>query len=178
MSITTKVGDKGTTRLLNGDTVWKDDPCVDAYGDTDELVCILGIARHHVELAGTKDLLQTLQRDLFTVGAELSARNHAEGMLSFRITKTEVEKLMEVRDKLEAEIAMPKDFVLPAGTLAAAHIDHARAVTRRAERKIARLLREEIISNAQLLIWMNRLSDLLWLLARREEGEFTKLNSR
>ncbi len=168
MSITTKVGDRGTTRLLSGERVPKDSPRPMACGDVDELVSALGLARFHARKSKAK--IVALQRALFLAGAELAVSSDAAKRLPQRITAAELAKFEVEREALERRIKMPKGFILPGGTLAAAHLDHARAVARRLERRVVGLARRRMISNPSLLIWLNRLSDYLWLLARWEEG--------
>lgn len=170
-SITTRQGDRGTTRLFSGEEVSKSSLRTDAYGDIDELVSLLGIARAAATRPGLADTLREIQNELFTVASELATAHDQVHLLRRRIDADAVARLDRIRDDAEAAIVMPKTFILPGGTLAGAHIDHARAVSRRCERKAVHLHDEGLISNPDLLVWMNRLSDTLWLLARKEEGD-------
>lgn len=176
-SITTKVGDKGTTFLFSGEEVPKDSPRTMAYGDLDELVSALGVARCHVQNGEVAADLLMIQRDLFIVGAELATAVDHIGLLKHRIGEAELKAFEARREALEARIAMPDGFIIPGGTgvPGAAYIDFARAIARRVERRAVRLQRAGLIDNPHLLVWLNRLSDYLWLLARLEEGESLEL---
>jgi len=175
MSITTKVGDKGTTYLFSGEMVYKDSPRTDAYGDIDELVSVLGVARAHSRRDDVTSALFNLQVELFVVAAELATERSRHHLLKERITADRLRAFDLKRDELEARIVMPKGFIIPGGTVTAAHIDHARTIARRCERKAVSLSRAGLIDNPELIIWLNRLSDYLWLLARYDEGDATVL---
>jgi len=170
-SITTKTGDDGTTRLFSGEEVQKDSPRTAAYGDVDELGSVLGVARAHAQNPGTSSALVEIQRSLFTVAAELATTEEHVMELAQRVDDEMVHEMDQCREVIEQEIQMPHGFVIPGGTIGAAHIDHARTVARRCERQVVGLIRDGHIQNRNLLIWFNRLSDYLWLLARREEGD-------
>ena len=170
-SITTKVGDKGTTFLFSGEEVPKNSERIDAYGDLDELVSVLGVARSLSQKEDVRLAILEIQRTLFVVGSELATAVEHARSLKKRIDSTALQLLETKREALEARIEMPSGFIVPGGTPPAAHLDHARTLARRCERKIVGLAQKHLIQNAQLLIWMNRLSDYLWLLARFEEGD-------
>ena len=175
MSITTKVGDKGSTFLFSGEKVPKDSPRTDAYGDIDELVSVLGVARSQ---SNRSDIVQTLfwlQVELFVVATELATETASLMLVRERMDEKRVAELDRRRDELEARITMPTGFIIPGGTPVAAVIDHARTIARRCERKAVGLARNGLIDNPHLIIWLNRLSDFLWLLARYEEGDATVL---
>lgn len=174
-SIVTRSGDGGKTRLFSGEEVDKDHPRTRAYGDVDELVSILGVAAASAEHPGVPDLLHTVQRRLFLVGAELAVTPGHVSDLGERIDASRVEEIDRWCESLEERIEMPKGFILPGGTIGAAHMDHARTVARRVERGVVGLTRDGEVENAHLTVWLNRLSDLLWLLAREEEGTKTIL---
>ena len=169
-SITTKVGDHGTTFLFSGEEVAKDSPRTEAYGDLDELVSVLGLARATATREDVKAIVLELQRTLFIVGTELATSEAHIELVAQRIDAKALEAFETKRDWLEGQITMPKGFIVPGGTVAGAHIDHARTIARRLERKTVALQRQGLLSNWHLLIWLNRLSDFLWLLARLEEG--------
>lgn len=169
-SITTKVGDKGTTFLFSGEEVPKDSPRTEAYGDIDELVSVLGVARSLSSKPEIRDAILALQRELFVAGSELATAPGHVHLLRQRIDPPMLAAFEAQRDEWERRIAMPSGFIIPGGTPAAAHIDQARSISRRAERKIVRLQREGLIDNRSLLVWVNRVSDFLWILARYEEG--------
>ena len=169
-SITTGVGDRGTTRLYSGEEVPKYSPRVEAVGTVDEAVSALGLARCFAARPETKAVLLRLQRAMFTVGSELATSPERAAALPARVDAEAVRGLDAERAALEARVACPAGFILPGGTPGAAHLDHARSVVRRCERVAARLAAEGAFENPQLLVWLNRLSDYLWLLARDEEG--------
>jgi len=172
-SITTRTGDKGTTHLFSGETISKHSPQTDAYGDLDEVVSILGIARALTQNRETGERLIDVQRRLFVVGAELATSLAHVHLLKARVDKAMLAELDSERDRLEQSLPPPAGFILPGGTPAAAHIDLARAVTRRCERKVVGLAEQGLLENETLIVWLNRLSDYLWLLARAEEGDAT-----
>lgn len=174
-SITTKVGDKGTTFLFSGEEVPKDSPRTEAYGDLDELVSVLGVARSLAQKPEIADAVLSLQRELFIAGSELATEREHVHLLKQRIDAAMLAAFEAQRDEWESRIAMPSGFVLPGGTAAAAHLDQARSIARRCERKVVRLQREGFIDNKPLLVWINRVSDFLWILARYEESGQTML---
>jgi cob(I)alamin adenosyltransferase len=176
-SITTKVGDRGTTFLFSGEEVPKDSARTMAYGDLDELVSALGVARCHAQKEEVREEVLAIQRDLFVAGAELATALDHVGLLKQRIGEAELQRFEARRESLEARISMPDGFVIPGGngSIGAAHLDHARAIARRVERRAVTLQRARLIDNPHLLVWLNRLSDYLWLLARWEEGRSLSL---
>lgn len=174
-SITTKVGDKGTTFLFSGQEVPKDSPRTEAYGDLDELVSVLGIARSLSARPDIIEAVQNLQRELFIAGAELATDREHVPLLKKRVDAAMLASFEATRDVWETRIQMPTGFILPGGTPAAAHLDQARSVARRCERKVVRLQRDGLIDNRDLLVWLNRVSDYLWILARYEEAGHTTL---
>lgn len=173
MSITTRNGDGGRTRLYSGEEVDKDAPEVDACGDLDELGSFLGVARLHAGQPETQEALLDIQRALFIVAAEIATTCDHVDMLASRVDEAMVEGLDRACANLEARITMPRGFIIPGGNPAGAHLDLARTVSRRCERKVIALARSRRMDNPALLAWVNRLSDYLWLLARLEEGEHT-----
>lgn len=148
-----------------------------AYGDLDELVSILGVARCHVKNEEIRREILELQRELFSAGAELATSPEKVSRLKQRIGEAELARFDAQREKWEQRVKMPDGFIIPGGvdSLSAAHLDHARTVARRLERRVVGLLREKLVENPVLLRWLNRLSDYLWLLARIEEGESLSL---
>ena len=174
-SITTKVGDRGTTFLFSGEEVSKDCARTNAYGDVDELVSVLGVARAQSEQDDVREILFWVQCELFVVAAELATESDSIKLVRERIDAARLQQLDARREKLEARITMPTGFIIPGGTPVAAVIDHARTIARRCERRAVGLASGGLIHNDHLLVWLNRLSDFLWLLARYEEGERTVL---
>lgn len=173
LSITTKTGDKGTTHLFSGETISKDSPRTHAYGDLDELVSVLGLARALSTDVSLKETLIALQRRLFVAGAELATAPDHLDQLKQRVDETMLRELEQERDALEDSLPPMKGFILPGGTPVAAHLDLARAVARRCERRVVGLMDAGQVHNTHLLVWLNRLSDHLWLLARHAEGDAT-----
>jgi len=172
-SITTRIGDRGTTQLFSGETVSKNCARTNAYGDVDELVSVLGVARSLTDKPDVRETLIALQRKLFVVGAELATTPVALELLGQRVSEPMLAELDAARDELESRLPPPTGFILPGGTPAVAHIDLVRAIARRCERKAVGLREAGEIENPLLIVWLNRLSDYLWLLARWEEGDAT-----
>jgi cob(I)alamin adenosyltransferase len=165
--IYTKAGDAGDTGLGDGRRVPKDHARVEAYGTVDELNAVLGLLLTSAPELPERDLVRSLQNDLFDVGADLCLPP-AEGEQAgqrLRVTAAQVGRLESAIDRLNAGLAPLTSFVLPGGTPAAAWCHLARTVCRRAERTVVTLLRAEAV-NPQVLIYLNRLSDLLFVLGR------------
>ena len=158
------------TRLYSGEEVSKDSPRPELAGDIDELVSALGIARSLARRPEAREAILYVQRALFVVGSELATSPEGTGLLERRADTDMVKVLEGRRLALEAQVDIPRGFVIPGDALAAAHLDLARAIARRCERKVVSLLRGAEVINEHLLVWMNRLSDYLWLLARFEES--------
>jgi cob(I)alamin adenosyltransferase len=166
--IYTKTGDSGDTGLGDGTRVAKDHPRVAAYGTVDELNAVLGVLLcQQPTAAGQRDLLRSIQNDLFDVGADLClpAPPEEQPGKALRVRPDQVRRLEEAIDRLNEPLQPLRSFVLPGGTPAAAYCHLARTVCRRAEREVVLLGRQEKI-NPQVLIYLNRLSDLLFVLAR------------
>jgi cob(I)alamin adenosyltransferase len=164
--IYTKSGDAGETSLGDGMRVPKDHPRVVAYGSVDELNSVLGLLLASGP-PGEADLLRSIQNDLFDVGADLCVpqpEDEAPGSV-LRIRAEQAARLEQAIDRLNANFAPLTSFVLPGGEPAAAWCHLARTVCRRAERDVVTLAREEPI-NPQVVVYLNRLSDLLFVLAR------------
>jgi len=165
--IYTKSGDGGETGLGDGSRVPKDHPRVAAYGSVDELNAVLGLLVSHHPQTAEVDLLRSIQNDLFDVGADLclpQSAGEAAGM-RLRVRAEQAERLEQAIDRLNASLAPLSSFILPGGEAAAAWCHLARTVCRRAERDVVTLARNESI-NPQVIIYLNRLSDLLFVLAR------------
>jgi cob(I)alamin adenosyltransferase len=165
MKIYTKTGDDGTTGLFGGGRVKKTAARVEAYGTVDELNAFLGAARAHGlgELAA--DVLARVQVDLFTLGAELACVPGKEGKLSLPLlTAADAERLERAIDAGEAKLAPLTTFILPGGSVAAAALHVARTVCRRAERAVLAI--DDAPARDELVVYLNRLSDLLFVLAR------------
>ena len=168
MKIYTKTGDKGETGLFDGTRVPKHDPRVEAYGDVDELNALLGTVRAFLNDREIGEVLASVQRDLFAVGAQLAdpkfgQRNRKEKV---ELSEAQVKALEEAIDRCETELPPLKHFILPGGSHAGALLHLGRTVCRRAERRIVALKDQGISIPAILLVYINRLSDLLFILAR------------
>lgn len=158
----TKTGDAGQTSLVSGDRVSKADLRVSAYGDVDELNSVLGVTRTFPLDEELNALLGRIQNELFTLGADLAT---PAGTPVPRVDEEMVKGLEEVIDKYLGELAPLREFILPGGSQAGAMLHLARTVARRAERVVVALSEREEI-NAESLRYLNRLSDLLFVLAR------------
>jgi len=166
--IYTKTGDAGETALGDGQRVPKDHPRVTAYGTVDELNALLGLLAAQAGVGEEAELLRGIQNDLFDVGADLCvpvAGQESPGA-RLRVQPVQVERLEAAIDRINAGLRPLTSFVLPGGRPAAAWCHLARTVCRRAERDVVTLLRTEAV-NPQVLVYLNRLSDLLFVLARK-----------
>jgi cob(I)alamin adenosyltransferase len=164
--IYTRGGDAGETSLGNGARVPKSATRVAAYGDVDEANAVLGLVRLHV--TGVDDaVLMRIQNDLFDVGADLCVPIEAAEPPRLRVAQVQVDWLEAQIDRMNAELAPLASFVLPGGTPAAAFLHQARTVVRRAERLVVSLLAEvDQAVNRLVLVYLNRLSDLLFVMSR------------
>lgn len=174
--IVTKAGDGGKTRLATGEQVDKHTPRVAAYGAVDEVNAAIGVARLYTrELTRLDAILASIQNDLFDLGADLATpeRNKPLGFEALRIQESQVDRLENEVDEINALLTPLTSFILPAGAPAAAHLHLARTIARRAEREVSALMAspEEKVSPAALK-YLNRLSDLLFVAARfcNDEG--------
>jgi cob(I)alamin adenosyltransferase len=168
MKIYTKTGDDGTTGLWGGMRVSKDALRVQAYGTVDETNAALGVVRATGVGAELDQLLADLQATLFVVGADLATPGEAATIP--RVTAAHTAILEHAIDHLETQLAPLTQFILPGGTLAAAHLHLARTICRRAERWVISLAHEEPI-NPEVPIYLNRLSDLLFTMARAANAQ-------
>ena len=172
--IYTKTGDDGTTGLLYGGRIAKDDLVTEAYGTTDEAVAALGLARSLAEDDTMRLDLLTLQRELFVVGADLATNPRERGKLQAEVslvTEVMVARLERRIDDLVAERPLPEVFIVPGANPASAAIDLARTVVRRAERHVVALERADREVNPEVRRYLNRLSELLFVLERWQAGE-------
>jgi cob(I)alamin adenosyltransferase len=172
--IYTGTGDQGTTGLFGGGRVDKDDLRVEAYGAVDELNACIGVAAAHLEPGPLTEHLFSIQGDLFTLGAELGCVPGKEDKLGLSlIAAADAKRLEALIDEIETRLTPLKTFVLPGGAPAAAFLHQARTVCRRAERRVI-ASRAKSPVRAEVLVYLNRLSDLLFVLAReanREAGQ-------
>ena len=168
MKIYTKTGDAGDTGLFGGGRVDKDHARVEAYGDVDELNAVIGAARAVEMMPRVDEVLAPIQRDLFSIGALLATPHpakHREQLEKARLSEARVAQLEQAIDDGEEELQPLTAFILPGGTPKAAALHVARTVCRRAERSIIRLRRSDEVPPI-VIVYLNRLSDLLFVLAR------------
>lgn len=171
MTIYTKTGDRGETDLLGGDRVTKDHARLEVCGTIDELNCHLGLARCEPLPEAISALLEQIQHQLFDVGSQLAAVEEIASV-SNKIRAEDVAAFEQVIDRYQATLPPLKWFVLPAGSRGAVTLHVARAVCRRAERRMVALMRHEPEAvSAELIAYVNRLSDLLFVLARAVNHE-------
>jgi len=170
MKIYTRTGDDGTTALFSGGRVRKDDLRVEAYGTVDELNSYIGVVRAHRPSTSAAGLLGRVQNHLFRLGADLATPLNAKPHGLVRIDAAAIKWLEASIDELSEQLEPLKNFILPGGSPAAAHLHVARSVCRRAERLVVALRALEEI-NPHALIYLNRLSDWLFILARYENQQ-------
>ena len=184
MKVYTRKGDDGTTGLLYGGArIGKDDPRTEAYGTVDEAIAALGRARANLGvkrrigtlpagLGGLAAMILRIQRELFVVGAELATNPDAWDRLEdgrTRVSEAMVRDLERDLVELEKHIEMPKEFVVPGETPTSAALELARTILRRAERRAVALGRDGLVPGPNLIPYLNRLADLVWVLARAAE---------
>jgi cob(I)alamin adenosyltransferase len=161
MPIYTKFGDKGKTSLVGGDVVPKNDHRVEAYGSVDELNAVLGLALSFNEMEDVSIALAGVQDDLFVIGAELASK----GVKAKAIRPSRMSRLEAEIDRLDALLPPLKHFILPGGSKNASLLHLARTICRRSERRVVTLAEKERV-NPDTIIYLNRLGDLLFVLAR------------
>lgn len=159
-------GDTGETSLLGGVRVPKSHPRMEAIGAIDELNSAIGVAIALLDDAALSETLTGVQNHLFNLGAELAEERHGRMTESLRTNEAQVHKMESQIDRLDAQLPKLQQFVLPGGHAAAAQLHVARSICRRAERELVRLS-ETTAVNPQDIVYLNRLSDLLFALARR-----------
>ncbi|MFA5272115.1 MAG: cob(I)yrinic acid a,c-diamide adenosyltransferase [Candidatus Omnitrophota bacterium] len=176
MGITTKKGDCGKTLLLSSRRVSKDDIRIDACGVLDELCSFLGLCRSSIHDEKTKKTIEEIQRDLFMIGSEMVTEEVSLGKLKKRIDNSHVLKLekniiiCEKNNKFKNRC-----FSIPGENLVSSFLDVSRTIARRLERKTVTLKRKKLVNNPYMLVYLNRLSDLLYLLARLYEKKSLRI---
>ncbi|MFN2390719.1 MAG: cob(I)yrinic acid a,c-diamide adenosyltransferase [Pyrinomonadaceae bacterium] len=165
MSIATKAGDNGRTALVGGDRVSKADLRVEAYGTIDELGAALGFARSICEDEQTNELTKSIQRELFLVAGSVANPNFADAPKPY-LTPKMIEQLTAEVDRIEKTEGILSDWSLPGDVASAAAFDVARTMCRRAERCVVRIAEMGETVDRQVITYLNRLSDLLWLIGR------------
>lgn len=162
MPIYTRFGDKGDTVVFGGNTVRKDDPLIEAIGSVDELNAALGVVVAFTDDVSLKDILAEVQKNLFAIGAELANEKTTKG-----ITPAKTEKLERAIDEIEPKLERLAHFIIPGGSKTAATLHLARTICRRAERRVVSVMARQKI-NPEIIKYLNRLSGLLFVLARYE----------
>lgn len=170
MKITTKKGDKGTTQIYGGRRVPKYDLKIETEGILDEAISFLGLAKTKAKKTFIKKTIHTIQKDLFKIIAEIAREKRDISKLKNRISSRDVKRLEDIGDAIEKKIKMPSCFTIPGVNEGGTCLDVARTIVRRAECVVATLNKKSKI-NPQILAYLNRLSDLLFVLARYEEGK-------
>ncbi len=169
--VTTGGGDTGYTSLLGDQRVPKYDPRPEAFGTVDEATSALGLARATTTNETAKAIILQTQQDLYTLMAELATQPENREAVGVRITEERVRWLEDTENELKAEVTIPNKFIIPGDTVDGAALDLARTVIRRAERLTARLTHEGELGETQALRYLNRLSDLVFILARYLEAQ-------
>ena len=157
------------TRLFSGEKVAKNTPRVEMIGEIDELSSLLGVAKCHAARKSSKKNIAMLQQTLFLIAAELATSKKKSVYSKKRLNQKMLRDLEKRCEILEAKLSLPKKFIFSGGNLASAHLDYARSVARRCERKVVELFKKKMGINRLMLIWFNRLSDFLFLLACSEK---------
>jgi cob(I)alamin adenosyltransferase len=174
MRIYTRTGDDGTTGLLYGGRVPKSDPATEAYGTVDEAVADLGVARATCSDPALADVILRLQRDLFVVGADLATNPKERSKLAPEVSLVTPAMVEALEREIDAEVdrhPLPREFVVPGANALSASLDVARSTVRRAERRVVEMQDAGRDVNPEARRYLNRLSDLLFVLARSVAGE-------
>lgn len=174
MKIYTKRGDDGTTGLLYGGRIAKDDPRTEVYGTLDETVSALGLARAGGLVPRVEEIVVRIQREMFVAGAQLATSPENQGKLQegvSKVTSGMTERCEQDIDALLEEHPLPQEFILPGATPGSAGLDVARSTVRRAEREAVALSHSDHAPDPEVIRYLNRVSDLLFALARYEEAE-------
>ena len=179
MSITTKTGDKGWTDLLFERRVRKDTARLEAYGTLDELNSFLGLAKSQVRRKWVKECIHRCQFDIFIVSSEIAVFPQDSKRLEYRVDRPRVRWLEEQIEQLEGKLELEECcFLIPGESRTSALLDVCRCLARRGERLAVGLHHRKALGNALVLTYLNRLSDLLYLLARAEEPKHKKFSAR
>ncbi|MEA2461429.1 MAG: cob(I)alamin adenosyltransferase [Actinomycetota bacterium] len=174
VKIYTKKGDDGTTGLLYGGRVSKDDVRAEVYGTLDETVSALGVARAGGLVRRVEEIVVRIQREMFLVGAQLATSEDNQGKLQEGVSKVSPSMTAQAESEIDALLEdhpLPQEFILPGATQGSAGLDLARSTIRRAERHAVAMDRAGMVPDPEILRYLNRVSDLLFALARYEEAE-------
>lgn len=167
--VTTGEGDSGYTGLLGEQRVPKYDPRPDTFGTVDEATSALGLARAAATDPHVKQIIFQVQHELYLLMGELATPPENYEKIGLRMTAEHVRRLEEVEESLKNEVEIPNKFIIPGDTLDGAALDLARTIVRRAERLAVKLLHDGVIQNGEVVRYLNRLSDLIFILARYVE---------
>jgi len=164
--ITTGTGDAGYTGLLGSERVAKYDPRPDTFGTVDEATSALGLARATTQDPKVKEIIYRVQNELYLLMGEVATTPENYEKMGLRMTADHVQWLEQVEESLKQEVEIPNKFIIPGDTLDGAALDLARTIIRRAERMAVKLLHDGVIQNGEVIRYLNRLSDLVFILAR------------
>jgi len=167
--VTTGTGDTGYTGLLGEQRVPKYDPRPDTFGTVDEATSALGLARAMTNDPKVKEIIYQIQQELYLLMGELATTPENYEKIGLRMTIEHVQRLEQVEEQLKGEVEIPNKFIIPGDTPDGAALDLARTIIRRAERMAVKLLHDEVIQNSEVVRYLNRLSDLVFILARYVE---------
>jgi len=167
--VTTGTGDTGYTGLLGEQRVPKYDPRPDTFGTVDEATSALGLARATTQDQKVKDIIYQIQQELYLLMGELATPPENYEKMGLRMTSEHVQRLEQVEEALKSEVEIPNKFIIPGDTPDGAALDLARTIIRRAERMTVKLLHDGVIQNGEVVRYLNRLSDLIFVLARYVE---------
>jgi cob(I)alamin adenosyltransferase len=169
--VTTGTGDTGYTGLLGNQRVPKYDPRPDTFGTIDEATSALGLARATTQDETAREVILHMQRDLYVLMAELATLPENQAAIGMAITADHVRWLEEAEEQLKVAVEIPNKFVIPGDSLDGAALDLARTIVRRAERMTVRLLHDGVITNVETIRYLNRMSDVVFILARYLEAK-------
>lgn len=164
--VTTGTGDTGYTGLLGAERVPKYDPRPDTFGTVDEATSALGVARALTKDAKAKEIIYRVQNELYLLMGELATTPENYEKMGLRLTPEHVQWLEQTEESLKQEVEIPNKFIIPGDTPDGAALDLARTIIRRAERMAVKLLHDGVIQNGEVIRYLNRLSDLVFILAR------------
>ncbi len=164
--VTTGTGDTGYTGLLGEQRVPKYDPRPDTFGTVDEATSALGLARALSSDTKVKQIIYQVQQELYLLMGELATPPENYEKMGLRMTAEHVQRLEQVENALKAEVEIPNKFIIPGDTPDGAALDLARTIIRRAERMAVKLLHDGVIQNGEVVRYLNRLSDMIFILAR------------
>ena len=167
--VTTGTGDTGYTGLIGEQRVPKYDPRPDTFGTVDEATSALGLARAMAHDQKVKDIIYRVQQELYLLMGELATPPENYEKMGLKMTIEHVQQLEQVEEQLKREVEIPNKFIIPGDTVDGAALDLARTIIRRAERMAVKLLHDGVIHNEEVVRYLNRLSDLVFILARYVE---------